>query len=642
MSAFSMSSLMSRLFRKPRVAPSRRLATACLRMETLETREVPAAQLTARLSVADGVLRVEGTEQSDLISVAQHGGLVSVGGATITVTDLSGATTEWETVPEDMVASVRIDALGGDDFAQMYNLYAERPHLPATIDGGDGNDSLYGGLANDVLIGGTGDDLLVGDEGNDILIGGDGIDNLYGNAGDDSLDGGEGDDGLVGGTGADSLFGGGGNDFLAGGDNDAGTPLDGADHLNGGAGDDTLLGEGGADVLRGESGTDTLDGGDGNDILYGGAGDDALDGGAGNDWLHGDDPNLFVSGGSDTLRGGIGNDTLTGGIGADDLDGGDGDDTLYGGAGNDTLAGGLGSDTLYGDGGNDVLLGAYLGTTTDTGMNTLYGGAGNDVLRGGDRKDWLYGGTGTDSIYGNGGDDWMDAGSAAEFADGGAGYDFNAYVTAVNGAQYTDIVQGGSPTCWILASMGSMANSGVDLSQRITYVGGNTYRVDLYNRIDPANPMAGYVLRPEYVTFDGSLRASDPGRPPNQEGESWVTILQRAIIQAVSRFDPSQNLDTPHSGGARDPLAILTGKWVNDDVSPASFPNAGALGAQIAAGKLAVAHTLGSGTTTLVAGHAYTVVGTTGGHVWLWNPWGELTAISWEAFKRDVGAIALV
>jgi hypothetical protein len=235
----------------------------------------------------------------------------------------------------------------------------------------------------------------------------------------------------------------------------------------------------------------------------------------------------------------------------------------------------------------------------------------------------------------------MDAGSVWEYADGGNGYDFNAYVTAVNGTKYTDIVQGSKDTCWINASMAAMANKGVDLSQKITYLGNEVYRVDLYNRIDNAHPEYGYRYQPEYVTFDGSTRLADPNRPPNQEGESWVTILQRGIIQAVSRFDPSQNLDTPHSGGAIDALAILTGTW-SDWVSPSNYANANDLGAQVAAGKLIVASTLGTGTATLQARHAYTVLAASGDYVWLWNPQGSMVLISWEGFMEDVSALGVV
>ena len=84
--------------------------------------------------------------------------------------------------------------------------------VPATMTGGDGDDTLYGGdgddtlygeAGNDTLYGGSGQDLLYGGDGNDILYGSDNFDELYGGNGDDILDGGDGKDQLYGGSGHD-------------------------------------------------------------------------------------------------------------------------------------------------------------------------------------------------------------------------------------------------------------------------------------------------------------------------------------------------------------------------------------------------------------------------------------------------------
>jgi Ca2+-binding RTX toxin-like protein len=67
--------------------------------------------------------------------------------------------------------------------------------VPATLEGGPGDDTL---------IGGGGDDRLIGGPGNDKLVGRGGDDWLYGGPGDDRLIGGPGNDTCIGGPGRDS------------------------------------------------------------------------------------------------------------------------------------------------------------------------------------------------------------------------------------------------------------------------------------------------------------------------------------------------------------------------------------------------------------------------------------------------------
>jgi len=63
-----------------------------------------------------------------------------------------------------------------------------------TLNGGDGNDTLYGYGGADVLGGGDGIDTVFGGAGNDIIDGGDGGDVLFGGAGADDIDGGNNND----------------------------------------------------------------------------------------------------------------------------------------------------------------------------------------------------------------------------------------------------------------------------------------------------------------------------------------------------------------------------------------------------------------------------------------------------------------
>ncbi|MFM6829070.1 MAG: cadherin domain-containing protein [Novosphingobium sp.] len=120
--------------------------------------------------------------------------------------------------------------------------------IAATVDGGDGNDTIYASNLGDNLFGGAGNDTLFGGRLDDWLLGGDG---------DDLLDAGTADQAALGGDG---------------------------NYLNGGAGNDTLRGREGSDWLEGGDGVDILTGAGGDDILTGGAGDnDSLKGGLGSD-----------------------------------------------------------------------------------------------------------------------------------------------------------------------------------------------------------------------------------------------------------------------------------------------------------------------------------------------------------------------
>jgi Ca2+-binding RTX toxin-like protein len=107
------------------------------------------------------------------------------------------------------------------------------------------SETFAGRVKRVVVVTGTGDDSALVDRRvapPATLVGGDGDDSLYGGAGDDSLEGDAGDDSLVGGAGDDHVRGG-----------------DGDDDCDGTDGDDSILGEGGRDRVRGGHGDDAFD-----------------------------------------------------------------------------------------------------------------------------------------------------------------------------------------------------------------------------------------------------------------------------------------------------------------------------------------------------------------------------------------------
>jgi hypothetical protein len=215
---------------------------------------------------------------------------------------------------------------------------------------------------------------------------------------------------------------------------------------------------------------------------------------------------------------------------------------------------------------------------------------------------------------------------------------------AANATGYTDVTQGFAGTCWIDASIAALEISGVDLTNRITYEGNDTYNVQLYNYNTPGKPSAGTHVENESVYFNGNVYSADAGYNPNLPSSSWVLIMQRAVIQALHDFDPSQNIITPHTGGAGDAQTILTGKAY-------SFLNTTGTGVATSiqqalnSGKSIVLNTLAT-TNTLVAGHDYAVFSASSTGIVLYNPYGLSLAssnpggtdpffVSWAVVAQD-------
>lgn len=203
--------------------------------ETVESRLC----LSASLDPATGVLTVTGTAGNDRIIVRK--------GANNTIAVIEsvipsrpddgasrqpGARTEptRTTFPRGDVSAVVVNAGDGNDNVSLgwkvtlrgRGIRLHALEIPATLNGGAGNDFLRSGHGADLLNGGDGNDFLTALGGNDTL---------NGDAGNDRLDGGRGADILNGNAGNDRLFAldGAGTDTLDGGDNDPVTDLNPGD-----------------------------------------------------------------------------------------------------------------------------------------------------------------------------------------------------------------------------------------------------------------------------------------------------------------------------------------------------------------------------------------------------------------------------
>jgi hypothetical protein len=216
-----------------------------------------------------------------------------------------------------------------------------------------------------------------------------------------------------------------------------------------------------------------------------------------------------------------------------------------------------------------------------------------------------------------------------------------AYVA--NTGSYADVAQGNANTCWILASIAAVEANGLDLSQIIQYQGKDTYKVLLYTPNDPADrPAGGYNPIAVSVYFDGSTNAADPGYSSTQPSQSWVVVMQRAVIEAIATWDSSQTITNPHSGGAGDALAALIGSGptsvaANDANVQKEIETA------LSDGHNVVLTTLPASTTTLAAFHCYAVLSANSNGVVLYNPWGAAETsptpdpqlVTWSVIAKD-------
>jgi len=170
----------------------------------------------------------------------------------------------------------------GDDFINRGN---------GILDGNLGNDRIIGG---GLLMGEDGNDFISGTGtvgGFDTILGGNGDDQLdsttIGAVSGASMDGGEGNDTIEGGQAADTLVGGNGDDRLSdtGGKNQLLDGGEGANTITAIGGSGTIVGGAGDDVISVQSTTSryTINAGGGDDTITASGGPDVITGGGGGD-----------------------------------------------------------------------------------------------------------------------------------------------------------------------------------------------------------------------------------------------------------------------------------------------------------------------------------------------------------------------
>ncbi|QOZ68735.1 beta strand repeat-containing protein [Bradyrhizobium arachidis] len=121
-------------------------------------------QINLDLGASDGAadtVNINGTSGSDVITVTEHDGIITVSGLgqDINITDAGAG---------DRIV---INGLDGDDVITASGLHGG---IQLVANGGNGDDILIGGSGNDTLTGGAGDDVLIGGGGADVLDGGSG------------------------------------------------------------------------------------------------------------------------------------------------------------------------------------------------------------------------------------------------------------------------------------------------------------------------------------------------------------------------------------------------------------------------------------------------------------------------------------
>lgn len=194
----------------------------------------------------------------------------------------------------------------------------------------------------------------------------------------------------------------------------------------------------------------------------------------------------------------------------------------------------------------------------------------------------------------------------------------------------SDLDQGMIGDCWLIASIGAIANGNPELIEQMIRANANgTYTVTLY---DDGNAV-DVTVTPDIPTVEGDpLFADNPSTSDAGEGtyELWPQLLEKAAAQYYGDYEDLEG-DWPSKA-----LELLSGRdthtyeddWFGlDDVDP---PSVGDIDALLDGGGAMLVSTASDNRTslyddgTIVQGHAYYVqqVDPEKGTVTIVNPWG--------------------
>ncbi len=449
----------------------------------------------------------------------------------------------------------------------------------SSITGTAGNDSLIGTELDDTIDGMGGADTLSGRGGNDLLVAAAGLRAARGGAGEDTLDNSGGVNlsaAII--DGVEILSGGGAfthhqlnsferfEDIRALQQTTAGE-VDLRGRIESLAPDQTFLN------YRGSDGTDriVLSDAEFNILLNVGGGDDWAETGSGNDILFANRQFDFGSGSEGV--------TLSAGDGHDRIEGGNNGDILIGGTSafdmSDTIEGDDGADEIHGGAGNDLLYGGSAGDQWDVGGDdTIYGGAGSDTIEGGLYHDLIYGddgqggadfgdvingGSGRDTIYGGAGNDYLQGGGqAGDRVHGGTGSDTligSSGGDTLAGGQGSDAIYAGQGDDFIAGGAGNDRLHGGMGSDRFHHSGMSHHGTDWIADYLVEDPVEGLIFDRDVLSFAGVGTADDFSVTFRDAGAGDAAIQEAFVVHEPS----GQTLWALVDGAAQESILLSVG-----------------------------------------------------------------------------------